>query len=96
MDFKSRVANYKSHHKAKRRTCGISQHFQDSDHDFEADFRIQPIVKIVNIPSGKERLKRRLEEFELYWQENLITYEPYGMNKTVEMEKARKKLKATG
>ena len=29
----------------------------------------------------------------LYWQENLVTYEPYGMNKKTEIEKARQKMK---
>jgi predicted GIY-YIG superfamily endonuclease len=92
-EVKKRVANYKNHHKSKTRSCGISQHFQDSEHDFKNDFVYQPIVKIHNVPENKDQLKSRLEEFELYWQENLITYEPYGMNKLSEMEKARGKLK---
>ena len=38
--------------------------------------------------------RERLEEFELYWQENLITYEPYGMNKAIELERMRVKIKS--
>ena len=49
----------------------------------------------MNPPSCKDKLKKRLEQFELYWQDNfnLITGEPQGMNKAAEMEKSRKKLK---
>jgi len=94
-DLKSRIANYKNHHKKKIASCGISQHFQEDGHMFERDFRIQPIVTIMNPPSCKNKLKKRLEEFELYWQDNLITGEPQGMNKLVEMERARKKLKSS-
>jgi hypothetical protein len=94
-DFKNRVANYRNHHKKNVQSCGISQHFQERGHVFEEDFLIQPIVKIVRPPASKEELKRRLEEFELYWQENLVTYEPHGMNKITEVEKARKKMKTT-
>ena len=37
--------------------------------------------------------RERLEEFKLYWQENLITYKPYGMNKAVELEKTMIKMR---
>ena len=94
-NLKSRIANYKNHHKKKIKSCGISQHFQEDNHIFEEDFNIQPIVKIMNPPSCKEQLKKRLEQFELYWQDNLVTYEPHGMNKVVEMERARKKLQTS-
>ena len=30
---------------------------------------------------------------EVYWQENLITYEPYGMNKAIELERMRVKIR---
>ena len=58
-----------------------------------ADFEFLPIVKLLNPPSTIVKRRERLEEFELYWQENLVTYEPYGMNKKTEIEKARQKMK---
>ena len=33
-----------------------------------------------------------MEELEIYWQMNLITYEPHGMNKQSETEKTRAKM----
>ena len=86
-DLKGRLSNYKSHHKKKYISCGITEHF------LEADFKFLPIVKLLNPPSNIVKRRERLEEFELYWQENLVTYEPYGMNKKTEREKARQKMK---
>ena len=73
--------------------CGITEHFLEDGHDFEADFEFLPIVKLLNPPSTVVKRRERLEEFELYWQENLVTFEPYGMNKKTEIEKARQKMK---
>ena len=92
-DLKGRLSNYKSHHKKKYISCGITEHFLEDGHDFEADFEFLPIVKLLNPPSNIVKRRERLEEFELYWQENLVTYEPYGMNKKTEIEKARQKVK---
>ena len=97
MDMKKRVSNYWNHHKAKYKACGITEHFLEDGHVIEEDFIFQPIVKlanIANIPRYQRQLtiRQRLEEFELYWQELLITIEPHGMNKREEIEKARKKI----
>ena len=97
-DLKKRNSNYHSHHCTKYNKCGITEHFLESDHDFESDFLIQPIVKITNIPElaycRRKVVRERLEEFELYWQETLRTIEPYGMNKLEEVERARVKIAA--
>ena len=95
-NMKKRVSNYKNHHKAKYKKCGITEHFLESGHNLEEDFIFQPIVKIVNILSnryqGPRIIRERLEEFELYWQDTLMTIEPKGMNKQEEVDRARKKI----
>ena len=82
-----------NHHKRKNRSCGITEHFLEYGLSFEEDFRILPIVRLVNPPVTMVKRRERLEEFELYWQENLITYEPYGMNKAIELERTRVKIR---
>ena len=62
-------------------------------HIFEEHFQIQPVVRLLNPPRTVSKRRERLEEFELYWQMNLITYEPDGMNKQSEIEKTRAKMK---
>ena len=91
--LKERISNYKSHHKKKVISCGISEHFQEPDHEFERDFQIVPIVRLMNPPATQLKRKELLEEFELYWQDNLLTAEPHGMNKLVEIERARVKIR---
>ena len=73
-DLKGRSSNYKSHHKKKYISCGITEHFLEDGHDFEADFEFLPIVKLLNPPSNIVKQRERLEDFELYWQENLVPY----------------------
>ena len=90
-DLKGRLNNYKSHHKKKYISCGITKHFLEDGHDFEADFEFLPIVKLLNPPSTIVKRRDRLEELELYWQENLVTYEPYRMSKKTEIEKQDRK-----
>ena len=34
---------------------------------------IKPIVKLLNPPRTVKKRRERLEEFEIYWQENLVT-----------------------
>ena len=64
-DLKGRLSNYKSHHKKKYISCGITEHFLEDGHDFEADFEFLPIVKLNN-SQKKVKRRERLEEFELY------------------------------
>ena len=92
-DLKSRISNYMNHHKKKNWSCGITEHFLEDRHSFEEDFRMLPIVRLVNPPATMAKRRERLEEFELYWQENLITYEPYGMNRAIELVRTRVKIR---
>ena len=91
--IKSRISNYKSHHIHKVRSCAISEHFQDYEHDFNTDFIFQPIVKLTNNTLTSHEKTWRLEEFEYYWQQNICTIEPHGMNTKVEAEKAMEKIR---
>ena len=58
------------------------------------DFRIMGIVQLENPPRSKADLKKRLIEFEGYWQIKLQTIEPYGMNTILEYLEAKKGGKA--
>ena len=87
-DPKSRISNYINHHKKKNWSCCITEHFLEDGHSFEEDFRILPVVRLVNPPVTMAKRRERLEEFE-----NLITYELYGMNKAIELERMRVKIK---
>ena len=59
------------------------------------DFSIMGIVQIEPPPPpprNKEKLKQRLREFEIYWQVNLNTIKPFGMNSINEWNRiARRK-----
>ena len=92
-DLQSRISNYMNQHEKKNRSCGITEHFLEDGHAFEENFRILPIVRLVYPSVTMAKRRKRLEEFELYWQENLITHEPYGMNKAVELERTRVKIR---
>ena len=81
------------HTEKKNQSCSIAEHFLEDGHSFEEDFRILTVVRLVNPPVTMAERRERLEEFELYWQENLITSEPYGMNKAIELERTRVKIK---
>ena len=84
---------YRSHHTHKVRSCGISEHFQDYEHDFDKDFIFQPIVKLINNTLTSHEKMWRLEEFEVYWQQNICTIEPYGMNTKLESDKAMERIR---
>ena len=95
-DLKKRLTNYRSHHNNNVDSCGIMGHFLEEGHQFDRDFLFQPIVKLVNLPTGYQAAKiirERLEDFELYWQDTLMTIEPNGLNKLEEVEKTREKMK---
>ena len=55
------------------------------------DFRIMGIVQLENPPRSKADLKKRLIEFEGYWQIKLQTIELYGMNTVLECLEAIKR-----
>ena len=54
------------------------------------DFRIMGIVQLENPPRSKADLKKRLIEFDGYWQIKLQTIEPYVMNTILKYLEAKK------
>ena len=60
-------------------------------HSVVNDFRIMGIAQLENPPRSKADLKKRLIEFEGYWQIKLQTIEPYGMNTILEYLEAKKR-----
>ena len=85
-----RLANYWSHIKHKHRFCRISQHFIDKEDHSIAHFSFCLIAQVQNKPKQKATLMKRLREFEGYWQIELGTLEPYGMNSINEFHKSEK------
>ena len=53
------------------------------------DFKIMGMVQLENPPRSKADLKKRLTEFEGYWQIKPQTVEPYGMNTILEYLQAK-------
>ena len=64
--------------------CGIVKHFMETSGHSANDFRIMGIVQLENPPRSKADLKKRLTEFEGYWQIKLQKIEPYGMSRILE------------
>lgn len=96
--FNERISNHFSHIKQKRRTCGIVNHFIDkhsqewtSNYKENNLFQITGIVKVKNVPSNKKARKKRLEEFEGYWQVKLCTVNPHGLNEINELKECHQK-----
>ena len=89
-NFRARVSNYISHILKRKQTCGIVKHFMETGGHSVNDFRIMGIVQLENPPRSKADLKKRLIEFEGYWQIKLQTIEPYGMNTILEYLEAKK------
>lgn len=90
--FQGRVSDYISHILSKRDTCETVEHFIKEENHSILDFSIMGIVQLENPPKNKEKLKYRLREFEGYWQVNLNTIHPFGMNALNEWNRiARKK-----
>ena len=85
-DFKKRMANYRSSIKNKKISCNIDKHFVENlDHSLN-DFDSQIICQIENVPRNQKQLTTRLKQFEGYWQIQLCTLLPYGMNSINELE----------
>ena len=74
-----RISNYKSNILAKKATCGIEEHFLIEGHTYE-DFAIQLIAQVENVPINRKAAFKRLRRFEGYWQMELCTIRPNGMN----------------
>jgi hypothetical protein len=90
--LKSRISNYKSTILNRRQgKCGIDHHFLQEDHTWD-DFQIQVIAKMTKEPNNKRQEKEaytRLRQFEGYWQTQLVTMEPFGMNEIDELHRNR-------
>ena len=80
------MANYRSSIKNKKISCNIDKHFVENlDHSLN-DFDSQIICQIENVPRNQKQLTTRLKQFEGYWQIQLSTLLPYGMNSINELE----------
>ena len=90
-NFQARVSNYTSHILKRKQMCGIVKNFMETGGYSVNDFRIMGIVQLENPPRSKADLKKRLIEFEGYWQIKLQTIEPYGMNTVLEYLEANKR-----
>ena len=77
--FYTRMGNYKTNITKKRGSCGIENHFKECGHSF-ADFKVQIIAQVENVSTNRKAAFKRLREFEGYWQMELCTMEPTGMN----------------
>ena len=80
LDFQGRVSEYITHMYKEKDTCETVEHFRKLEDHSLWDFSIMRIVQIENPPRNREKLKQRLREFEGYWQVNLNTIKPFGMN----------------
>ena len=80
LDFQGRASDYIMHMYKEKDTCEIVEHFLKLEDHSSWYFSIMGIVQIENPPRNREKLKQRLKEFESYWQVNLNTIKPFGMN----------------
>ena len=85
-NFKSRMANYRSSIRNKKVACNIDKHFIESAEHSLDDFDAQIICQIEKPPRDKKMLNKRLKQFEGYWQIQLCTLQPYGLNSINELE----------
>ena len=86
-NFKKRISNYFSHIKQGHKYCEIATHFIENhkdtwkeDYTNNDDFLIQGIAKLEHPPRSKEQITERLWDFEGYWQMELSTIHPNGLN----------------
>ena len=93
IEFHKGIANYFSHIKSNTRDCEIICHFIDNHEDtwienyaLNEEFLIEGIVQLENPPRAKKAIKGRLINFEGYWQHQLGTIYPLGMNVKDEMK----------
>ena len=93
--FGKRISNYFSHIKKGTHDCEISTHFIEhhgdtwiSDYGRNSDFEIKAIAQLENPPRRKKELEERLRDFEGYWQLELNTIQPHGLNFRNELKEA--------
>ena len=88
--FYTQMGSYKSVTTNKKRgKCGIEHQFVSLlDHSLN-DFKVQTIVQLENTSINRKAAFKRLREFEGYWQVELCTIEPRGMNSIDEFHRNR-------
>ena len=77
INFKSRMANYRSCIKNKKVSCNIDKHFIEEDNHSLEDFDVQIIVQLENVPCNNDQARKRRKQFEGYWQITLCTLAPF-------------------
>ena len=93
LKMNTRLSNYYSHIKQKRRTCSPVNHFIDKHaNNWKHDLRIMGIVKLTNYPRDKKERKFRPWQFEGYWQVKLATVHPHGLNYINELKEMVSKI----
>ena len=87
-NFKKRISNYFSHIKQGHKYCEIANAFHRESQKTHGKriiptmmiFLIQGIAKLEHPPRSKEQITERLWDFEGYWQMELSTIHPNGLN----------------
>ena len=87
LKMNTRLSNYYSHIKRKRKTCFSVNHFIEKHaYNWTDVLRIMGIVKLTNPPRYKEEKKFRLWQFEGYSQVTLGSVHPHGLNDINELK----------
>ena len=76
----TRISNYYSHIRKKRRTNKIAIHFQEAENHTEEDMNIQIIDRLLSIPGNQEESTIKLKRVEGFWQAHLRTVGENGLN----------------
>jgi len=79
-EFKVRFRNHKSAMLTKKTTCEVAIHFNSAPHKL-SDFSFMCIESIHNLENIEQNLLNR----EAYWCTQLFTYQPFGLNKRLEI-----------
>ena len=86
----SRMSNYKTNITNKKRgKCCIEHHFISQPNHSFSDFKFQIIVKLEKPAPNRKEAFKRLRQFEGYWQTELCTIAPNGMNSIDEFHRNR-------
>ena len=78
-----RLSNHRNHIKKAIHSCELTQHFllNSNSHEFERGICITPIEQIKSTTMQTEQKKELLRAREIFWQKNLKTIQPRGLNK---------------
>ena len=81
----TRISNYYSYIRKKKRTNKISIHFQENQNHTAEDMDIQIIDKLLTIPKDPKELTLKLKRVEGFWQAHLRTVGENGLNSVYEL-----------